>query len=105
MMVIKDLDGNVLVRLPRILKQAKIVHIETSPVNRMGLIVRYRLLYRQNDGIRIETLKDGEDTWKPTSPDYPAYTPDVCAKLIKLFRRSSRQFDHKVKFVWKIGEW
>lgn len=105
MTVIKDLNGNVLVRLPRILHQASILYIETSPIVRMGLAVRYRLLYRLNDGIRIEALKDGEDEWRPTSPDYPAYTKDVCAKLIKLFRRSNRQFDPKVKFIWKIARW
>lgn len=105
MMAIKDLNGNVIVRIPRVLRNARTVFIETTAINRMGLVVRYRLMYRANDGIRIEAMKDGEEEWRATSPDYPAYTKDVIARLIKLFRRSSRQFDKKIKFIWQIGEW
>lgn len=108
MWIIKDFDGHVLVRIPRVLHNARVVTIETSLIKNQATTVQYRFYYRRDDGARIEVRKDdqeGDQEWQRSSPDYPAHTKEVCKILIKLFRRSIRKLDPKVKFSIKVLQW
>ena len=104
MWIIKDEQGNVLVSMPRIFKTAKVITIETSVIKNKEVYVWYRFVYHRGDGVLMEVKKAHEE-WQRNGSDYPAHTNDVCSKLIRLFRRSARKLNPKVKFFIKVLKW
>lgn len=74
-------------------------YIDTTPIKHYAMVLQLRLCYNDQKGAYILMKRQGDKHWH-ASPQhkYPAAIGDNLPLLVKIFKKSARLMDQRVRF-------